>query len=92
MGELLYAGNCQTCHFKNKVSSAPSIKSIKQRYKKAFPIKEDFVSFMTKFVLNPKEQNSLMHDMIKKYELMPEMIFEKEVVDDISKYIYDNKF
>ncbi len=92
LGELLFNGNCQTCHFKTKSISAPSIKIVQQRYKNAFKTEKQFVKYMTNFVLKPNSNISLMHDMIDKYELMPEMVFEQDVVEDISKYIYNEHF
>lgn len=92
MEELLYNGNCQTCHFTNKSISAPSIKFIKRVYKNAFILEKDFVSYMTNFVISPNKNISLMHDMITKYEIMLEIVFEQEVIEDISRYIYRNEF
>ena len=51
---LLFDGNCVTCHFKTKAVSAPSVAQFKQRYLDAFPIKEDFISNMSKWVQTPK--------------------------------------
>ena len=47
---------------------------------------------MSKWVLNPKEKTSLMHDSIKKHGLMPNLAFDKEMLMDISAYIYDTDF
>jgi hypothetical protein len=90
--ELLFNGNCVTCHFKNKSVSAPSIAQIKQRYITAFPNKKDFVSYMSKWVLNPNQQTSLMTDSIEKYEIMPVLGFDLDSLEKIAIYIYENDF
>jgi len=88
---LLFNGNCATCHHIDKASSAPTIHEIRTRYKQAFPDKKDFVNYMSKWVVNPQEETSLMHDKIAKYGLMPQLAFEKESVEKIAEYIYDGK-
>lgn len=89
-GELLFNGNCVTCHSTNELNkSAPTIIEIQESYKSAFPLKKDFVSYMSTWVLNPNDESSLMHDSIKKYKLMPFLGYDKETLEEISTYIYD---
>lgn len=88
-GELLFNGNCITCHHKTKSISAPSTKIIVSRYKEAFPKKSDFVSYMSSWVLKPNAKTSIMEDMIIKYELMPELGYDKDTLNLISEYLYD---
>ncbi len=47
---------------------------------------------MSSWVLKPKEETSIMLDMIKKYELMPELGYDKDTLEIISSYLYDMKF
>lgn len=89
---LLFNGNCVTCHKETKTVSAPSMVDIKKRYIDAFSKKEDFVHYMSKWVKNPKIETSLMHDAIKKHELMPDLSLDIEVLKDISAYIYETDF
>lgn len=89
---LLFNGNCVTCHDEKRSLSAPSIKIIKKRYLEAFAKKKEFVSYMSTWVLKPKEETSIMHDMIEKYELMPELGYDKETLEIISSYIYETTF
>ncbi|WP_258239082.1 MULTISPECIES: cytochrome C [Arcobacteraceae] len=91
-GSLLLEGNCTTCHHKTKSISAPSLKIVVTRYKEAFSEKKEFVSYMSSWVLKPKEETSIMLDMIKKYELMPELGYDKDTLEIISSYLYDMKF
>jgi len=91
-GALLLNGNCTTCHYIDKSLSAPSLKVIKQRYIEAFPQKELFVNYMSTWVLHPKEETSIMLDMIEKYELMPELGYDIDTLEKIAEYIYNTDF
>jgi len=88
---LLFNGNCTTCHFINRSVSAPSMKEVQKVYKNAFVNKKDFIHYMSSWVKHPNKKGSLMHNAIDKYELMPELAFDKETLYEISEYIYDMK-
>ena len=88
---LLLYGNCITCHHETKAISAPSLKEIQKRYKAAFPNKKEFVAYMSNWVYEPNRKSSLMDDMILKYEIMPSLGYDKEVLLKISGYIYSLK-
>jgi cytochrome c551/c552 len=87
---LILNGNCTTCHFINKSISAPSMSIVQKRYKKAFKDKETFVNYMSTWIRNPTKEASIMHDMIDKYELMPQMVFDEDTLKDIAIYLYEN--
>ncbi len=89
---LLFHGNCVTCHFETKSLSAPSVQDFKKRYKDAFPNKKDFINYMSIWVEHPNPDTSLMNDAIKKYNLMPELGFDRDTLKRISEYIYDTDF
>ncbi len=91
-GSLLLYGNCTTCHYEKESLSAPSLRIIKKRYIKAFPQKKDFVEYMSTWVLKPNKQNSIMDDMIEKYELMPQLGYDKDTLEKIAEYIYETEF
>lgn len=90
-GKLLLDGNCITCHHPTKSISAPSLKIIKQRYHDAFTSKEMFINYMVDWVYKPSKKNSIMLDMIEKYELMPELGYDKDTLEKIANYLYENK-
>ena len=92
IGSLLFHGNCITCHFETKDDSAPSIMSVRENYLRAFPEKKDFVDYMSKWVLHPNTEGSLMLDAIKKYDLMPLLGYEESTLKIIAEYIYDTDF
>ncbi len=92
MGALLFHGNCVTCHYETVDKSAPSIMKVRQAYKNAFSDKKEFVHYMSKWVLRPNEEHSIMQDEIAKHGLMPQLAYEKEVLEDIATYIYETDF
>lgn len=91
-GELLFNGNCFTCHKIKTSLSAPSLFLIQKNYKNAFANKEDFVSYMSTWILEPKVETSLMQESITKYKLMPELAYQIDVINEISAYIYEVDF
>ena len=92
IGSLLFHGNCITCHGEHKSISAPSITRVKENYQRAFAKKEDFIEYMSKWVEHPNEQTSIMLEDIKKYELMPELGFDRSTLEIIAAYIYETDF
>ena len=91
--ELLFNGNCVTCHRTDNLNkSAPTIMEIQKRYKDAFPNKKDFISYMSKWVYKPDEKTSIMQDAINTYKLMPELAYDMDTLKEISSYIYENDF
>ena len=92
MGALLFHGNCVTCHYELESKSAPAMIEVRKRYKSAFPRKKDFVKYLSEWVYNPSAETSIMQDAIEKYELMPQLAYEKDVLQEIAAYIYDTDF
>ena len=91
--ELLFNGNCITCHKTNDLNkSAPTIQEIQKEYKNAFQNKKEFVNYMTYWVLSPKKETSLMQDKIEDYGLMPDLAYDKATLEEIAAYIYDKNF
>ena len=90
-GRLLLYGNCITCHHETKSISAPSLQIIKQRYHESFEDKKEFVHYMVQWVYKPSIEGSIMHDMIEKYELMPELGYDKDTLEKIATYLYELK-
>lgn len=89
---LLFNGNCVTCHFEKESVSAPSVIELQVRYKDAFPVRDDFIEYMSTWVQYPNAETSIMHDAIKKYELMPELGYDLDTLRSIAEYIYDTDF
>lgn len=91
-GELLFDGNCVTCHFHQEKKSAPSINEVRKNYLNAFPKEEDFVEYMSNWVKKPKKKSSLMHYAIDEFGLMPELGYDLFTLKEIAKYIYKTDF
>ena len=89
---LYFYGNCSTCHANGTSLSAPSITEVKARYLSAFIKKEDFVQKISAWVYKPNQTDSLMHDAIEKYGLMPELAIDLETLKVIGEYIYETDF
>ena len=92
MRALLFHGNCVTCHFETTTESAPSVVDFKENYLRAFPLKNDFIEYMSKWILKPNKETSIMADAINKHGLMPELGYDLSTLKEISAYIYDTDF
>jgi len=92
MGSLLFHGNCTTCHYELEDKSAPAMIKVRQRYRAAFGNKKEFVKYMSEWVSHPNAAASIMQDAVEKYGLMPELAFEKDVLQEIASYIYETDF
>ena len=91
-GELFFNGNCVTCHYVNEKKSAPSINEIRENYLRAFQKEEDFVNYLSIWVLKPNEEMSIMKHSIEEFGLMPELAYDKYTLKEIAKYIYKTDF
>ncbi|PLY05538.1 MAG: cytochrome C [Arcobacter sp.] len=91
-GELLFNGNCITCHFKTKKVSAPSIYEIRENYLRAFPEEEVFVKYMSTWVLKPDIKTSIMQDSIEEFNIMPELGYDEYTLKEIARYLYKTDF
>ncbi len=92
IGSLLFHGNCVTCHYELEEKSAPAMIEVRKRYLTAFPNKKDFVQQLSQWVANPSRETSIMQDAVQKHELMPQLAYEKDVLEDIAAYIYETDF
>ena len=91
-GKLFFNGNCVTCHFETKKVSAPSILEVRESYLSAFPLEEDFIKYMSVWVLNPDKNTSIMLTSIDEFGLMPELGYDEYTLKEIAKYIYKTDF
>jgi len=92
LGALLLQGNCVTCHHYTQAISAPSLTKIRENYKRAYMTEELFVEAVSNFVEKPNQQHSIMLEDIQKYQLMPELAFDRTTLKLISSYIYEKDF
>jgi len=80
------------CHVETKTVSAPSIIELKKHYKNAFEKKEDFVHYMSKWVVKPNAETSIMQHSIERHGLMPHLGYDIPTIEVIAAYIYDTNF
>jgi len=87
---LLFFGNCISCHGEIRKPSAPAMLEVKGYYLAKYPNKEDFVKHLANWVHKPNEENALVKDAIKKYNLMPYLSIDLDTLRKIATYIYEN--
>ena len=91
-GELFFQGNCVTCLYINEKKSAPSITEVRENYIRAFPKEEDFVNYMSEWVIKPNYEMSIMKHSIEEFDLMPELGYDEYTLKEIARYIYKTDF
>jgi hypothetical protein len=90
---IIFAGNCASCHKDgNDKTAAPPVVALKQHYKAIYPKKEDFVANMSKWLVDPNKENSLMQGAIRKFGLMPNVGIDLETAKGLAGFLYDNEF
>ncbi len=97
-GYELMKQKCYLCHFEKPDTSkrdqmiAPPMLRVQEHYKPAYPNKGEFVNAITSIVKNPSEAKTLMPGAIKKFKLMPKLIYEDAELRLIAETIYDYDF
>lgn len=88
----LLVNSCTNCHSLTSDSEnqiAPDLSQIKERYLLKSSNRIEFVELMSGFLLEPKEEISLMPDAIDKYGLMSKLTLTKEIYKEIISSLYD---
>ncbi len=87
--------NCYVCHNPNSTSHenliAPPMAAIKKRYLRLYDTKESFVGAVSKWTMNPTEDNAIMRGAVMEFNVMPKQNFKEEDVKKIATYIFENK-
>lgn len=93
-GYTLMKANCYICHNPNSASHdeiiAPPFKAVKMRYTKQYNKKEEFIDAVTSWVLEPSEGKALMQGAVEQFKVMPKMTLDKNDLEKIASYLYDN--
>jgi hypothetical protein len=63
---------------------------VREHYYRQDISKEEFVSKVTSYALNPTQEASIMPGAVRNFGLMPKSAFKEEDVRNIAEYIYDN--
>lgn len=93
-GLKLMKEKCYACHSVTTQSHdeiiAPPMIAVKKRYNMQFDNKEDFVKAIVAYTSNPIAENALMKGAVNKFNTMPKQNFDKNELEKIASYIYDN--
>jgi len=84
---------CFACHTPDQGATqrlAPPMYKVREHYYRQDISKEEFVSKVTSYALNPTQEASIMPGAVRNFGLMPKSAFKEEDVRNIAAYIYDN--
>ncbi len=97
-GYELMTQKCYMCHFEKPDPSkrdqmiAPPMLKIQEHYKPTYSNKDEFVNAIMAIVKNPSEEKTLMPGAVKKFKLMPKLIYDDIELRLIAETIYDYDF
>lgn len=84
---------CFTCHHPDHGTTqrlAPPMFKVREHYYKNGISRDEFVSRITSYALNPTQLASIMPGAVRNFGLMPKSAFKPEDVRKIADYIFDN--
>jgi hypothetical protein len=84
---------CFTCHQPDHGTTprlAPPMVKVREHYYRNGISRDEFVSSITSYALNPTQEASIMPGAVRNFGLMPKSAFRQEDVSTIAAYIYDN--
>jgi hypothetical protein len=94
-GKELMEQKCNICHSVTSKSHdeiiAPPMVAVKRRYLRLYNSEKEFVEAVTNWVLNPNEDDALMFGAVQQFKVMPKLTYDKEEIQLIAQYIYNNK-
>ncbi|RED38183.1 hypothetical protein DFQ10_1114 [Winogradskyella eximia] len=97
-GYKLMTQKCYLCHFETPDPSkkdqmiAPPMLRVQEHYKPTYPNKTEFVNAIVAIVKNPSLEKTLMPGAVKKFNLMPKLIYDEAELRLIAETIYDYDF
>lgn len=87
----LMVTNCYSCHDPQKPEGeriAPPMLAVKKHYMEGNPTEEAFVAAMVAFLKKPSADVAKMPGAVKRFGVMPNMMFPEEQVRAIASYVY----
>jgi hypothetical protein len=84
---------CFACHnpeHGNGPRLAPPMYKVREHYYRDDITKEEFVSRVTSYALNPTQEASIMPGAVRNFGLMPKSAFKEDDLKEIAEYIYDH--
>ncbi len=97
-GYELIQQKCYICHIEKPDPSkrdqmiAPPMLQVQQHYKPIYPNKDEFVNAMVSFIKNPSQEKTLMPGAVKKFELMPKLIYDEAELRLMAESMYEYDF
>jgi len=97
-GYELMTQKCFICHLpkpdpsKSAQMIAPPMVQVQEHYKPAYPEKEEFINAMVAFIQNPSREKTLMPGAVKKFNLMPKLLYEENELRLIAETLYEHDF
>lgn len=91
-GKQLMQNQCFSCHNTQGTDKmlAPPMYRVKDHYWDEDVSKTDFVNSIVDWVMDPKEENSIMPGARRKFGLMPKQKFKKEEIKAIAEFMFDH--
>ncbi len=89
---------CFICHLetpepaKRNQMIAPPMVRVQQHYKPAYPAKEAFVKAVVAYVKNPSEAKTLMPGAVKRFKIMPKLIYDDKELQLIASALFETNF
>ena len=97
-GYQLMQQKCFVCHMEkpdpsNKASMiAPPMMRVQEHYKPSYKSKDEFVNAIVTFVSSPDEKKALMPGAVRKFNLMPDLGYDKDEITLIAETLFDIDF
>ncbi len=97
-GYALMKQKCFICHLekpdpaKRNQMIAPPMVRVQQHYKPAYPKRNDFVQAVMNYVKNPSEKTTLMPGAVKRFHLMPKLVYTNQELRLIAETLYQHDF
>ena len=97
-GYELMKQKCYICHFekpdptKRNQMIAPPMLRIQEHYKSTYTNKDEFVNAIMTFVKSPSKEKTIMPGAVRKFKLMPKLIYVDTELRLILETIYDYDF
>ena len=94
-GYELMQEKCFLCHFEKPDPSrrdqmiAPPFLRVQEHYKPTYPKKDDFVAAVMDIINDPSVDKTLMPGAVKKFELMPKIVYDQDELRLIVETLYD---
>lgn len=87
----LLQNNCFNCHNPERdpaVRIAPTMAEIKTAYKADKLTSDEFAQNIIRFINQPTDENSQMHEAVKQYGMMPKLSYKEDQLKAMAAYIY----